>query len=312
MLPSILTNYKKHLFSILFTLLLSLIPISKTFASITVSPSQQTITTTEKTSVKRKVTFKNDEKTTIYINPQVFSYKPKEKEFLTEEKDIFIKINNEILAVRAGESVTLEYEVVPTGSISQGTHLNLIMFQDAQKESKNTQYQVGISGKISHLVVLNIIGKNGFPKDFAYVNIEVMDSGIPFIKASKIKYTLHNTTDFIITPTGEIQIFNQKGGYRPIYNHINKAEKRLYPKESITETFEIKDWHIQDLLFPRNIVALFYNDINDKHHRVEIKQNINYIVIIFAITTITVIGIILRVIISNIHTNTTKKKAPEK
>lgn len=291
---------------IIVILLLSFQPITKAFAYITVSPSQNTITTKENTPTKRRITFKNGEKTPIAITPKAFSYNPQEENISTNEKEIFVKIDEKEQIVKAGETITLEYEIVPTETMVQGTHLNLIILQNNTQQNTKKKNQVGISANISHLVVLNKLSEDGFPKNFAYINMEIIDIGIPFIKPTKIKYTLHNTTNFTITPTGEIQIFNKKGGYPPIYTQINKEEKKLHTNESITETFEIKDWHIQDLLFPRNIVGYFYNNINDTPQQITIQQNINYIAILSIITITIIIAIITKLLISNLH-NTTKK-----
>lgn len=297
---------KKHIL-ITTTLLISFLPIAKTFAYITVSPSQNTITTKENTTTKKRITFKNGENTSITITPKVFSYDPREEKISSNEKEIFVKIDEKEQTVKTGETVTLEYEIVPTETIPQGTHLNLIILQNNNQQNTEKNNQVGISANISHLVVLNKLGEDSFPKNFAYINMEIVDIGIPFIKPTKIKYTLHNTTDFVIIPAGEIQIFNQKGGYQPIYLQINNIAKKLYPNESMTETFEIKEWHIQDLLFSRNIVGFFYNGINDTPQQMTIQQDINYIAILSIITTAIIIAIITKLLISNLH-NTTKRK----
>lgn len=297
---------KKHIL-ITTTLLISFLPIAKTFAYITVSPSQNTITTKENTTTKRRITFKNGENTSITITPKVFSYDPREENISTNEKEMFVKIDEKEQTVKAGETVTLEYEVISTETTPKGTHLNLIILQNNTQQKAEKNNQVGISANISHLVVLNKLSEDGFPKNFGYINMEIIDIGIPFIKPTKIKYTLHNTTDFVIIPAGEIQIFNQKGGYQPIYLQINNIAKKLYPNESITETFEIKDWHIQDLLFSRNIVGFFYNGINDTPQQMTIQQDINYIAILSIITTAIIIAIITKLLISNLY-NTTKRK----
>ena len=144
---------------IIVILLLSFQPITKAFAYITVSPSQNTITTKENTPTKRRITFKNGENTPITITPKAFSYNPQEENISTNEKEIFVKIDEKEQTVKVGETITLEYEIVPTETMVQGTHLNLIILQNNTQQNTKGKNQVGISANISHLVVHYEIGR---------------------------------------------------------------------------------------------------------------------------------------------------------
>jgi hypothetical protein len=91
-----------------------------------------------------------------------------------------------------------------------------------------------------------------------------------------IKYTYQNTTNYVLQPQGEIQIFDQRSSYAPEYRQINDTAKRLYPGDSIEETITIKNWHLSDIIFGRKVVGRFYNGIDQNSITKEATQSSYY------------------------------------
>jgi hypothetical protein len=119
-----------------------------------------------------------------------------------------------------------------------------------------------------------------------------------------IKYTYQNTTNYVLQPQGEIQVFDGKSSYAPEYRQINVNGKKLYPGDSIEETVNIDKWHISDILFGRKVVGRFYNGIDQNSIVKDQTQNTNY-TYLFIIACVLVMVIIL---IKSIQAD--KKKNP--
>ncbi len=258
----------KNTLTISFAVILLLVNSSPILAdSLTPSILEKEIALGSKTT--GTVTFKNEETNTVTIKPYVSAYDPKLLQLISDEKSIFITMDIETYDIEPGGTLTLDYEIKPPANLALGTYFNLIVLQKVMPSTYlTTKNPTGAIDSMSQLVAIHILeqseaGVLGIKSDFASITMDVVDNGIPFLKPTTVKYTYQNTTNYVLDPKGEIQIFDGKSTYAPIYKQINEENKKLYPQDIIEETISISDWHLSDLLFGRKIVGYFYNGIDE-------------------------------------------------
>ncbi len=221
------------------------------------------------TKATGKFTYKNESSIPVTINPIVSAYDPKTLQLITSDKTIFLRLDKETYTVQPGSTLSLNYEIIPPTNLTMGTYFNLIVLQKVLTPGYlSQQNQLGTIDTLSQLVVIHIFEKSdaavlGISGEFAQITTEIVDKGIPFLKPTIVKYTYQNTTNYVEQPQGEIQVYDGKSSYAPIYKHINANNQKLYPKESIEETISISDWHISDILFGRKVVGRFYNGVDE-------------------------------------------------
>lgn len=286
------------LITILCILGISLFVPSHAYAD-TISPSIYEVTLTPTNKAIGKVTFKNESPDAISITPLVSAYDPKTLQLITDEKTIFLKLDRETYTVQPQANLILNYEIKPPINLDSGTYFNLIILQETTPtgylKEKNS---LGTIGYLSQLVTMHIVEEQTtlplqITTDFAQVTMEITDAGIPFLKPMSIKYTYQNTTNYVLNPSGEIQVFDSKSSYSPEYNQINKTSKKLYPGDAIEETITVSKWHITDILFGRKVVGRFYNGIDQNIITKELSQNSYYAyLVIFGVFVFLVIILI--------------------
>ncbi len=258
----------KHTLTILFAVILLLANSGHIFAdSLTPSILEKQIAIGSKST--GTVTFKNESSTEITIKPYVSAYDSELLQLISDEKSIFIDIDVETYEVQPGRTLTLSYEIKPPANLTPGTYFNLIVLQKVMPSTYlTTKNPTGTVDSLSQLVAIHMLeqseaGVLGIKTDFASIAMDVLDKGIPFLKPTIVKYTYQNTTNYVLDPKGEIQVFDGKSTYAPIYKQINGENKKLYPQDIIEETISISDWHLSDLLFGRKVVGYFYNGIDE-------------------------------------------------
>ncbi len=258
----------KFTLTIFFAVILLLISSNLVFAdSLTPSIFEKSIPVGSKST--GEVIFKNESPDEVTIKPYVSAYDSKLLQLISDEKSIFIDMDVETYKVQPGETLTLAYEITPPANLPLGTYFNLIVLQKIMPSTYlSTENTTGTIDSLSQLVAIHILeqsetGVLGIKADFASITMDVLDKGIPFLKPTVVKYTYQNTTNYVLDPKGEIQVFDGKSTYSPIYKQINGENKKLYPKDTIEETLSISDWHLSDLLFGRKIVGYFYNGIDE-------------------------------------------------
>lgn len=247
-----------------------------------VTPSIYEAIITQDLKATGKVTFKNEGLNPVVISPKVSAYDPKTLQLITDENSLFLVLDMETYTVQPQAILTLNYEIKPPANLSVGTYFNLIIFQKSTYSGVvNQTNPIGTVDTLSQLVTIHILEKQEtYPlqikSDFAQVSVEIADAGIPFLKPMSIKYSYQNTTNYVLQPQGEIQVFDTRSTYSPKYQQINETAKKLYPGDSIEETINIQNWHISDILFGRKIVGRFYNGIDQNSITKEITQNSYY------------------------------------
>ena len=258
----------KHTLTICFAAILLFLNSGEIFAdSLTPSIFEKGVTAGSTST--GAVTFTNESLDEVVIKPYVSAYDAKLLQLISDEKGIFLKMDIETYKVQSGGTLTLNYEIKPPANFTPGTYFNLVVLQKVMPSTYlTTKNPTGTIDALSQLVAINILeqseaGVLGIKADFASITMEVIDKGIPFLKPTVVKYTYQNTTNYVLDPKGEIQIFDTKSTYSPTYKQINGENKKLYPKDTIEETISISDWHLSDILFGRKIVGYFYNGIDE-------------------------------------------------
>lgn len=258
----------KHILTIFTAVILLLISGSRTLAdSLTPSIFEKEVTAGSKST--GTVTFKNEGTTTVTVKPYASAYDPKLLQLISDEKSIFITMDIETYEVQPGGTLTLDYEIKPPANLAPGSYFNLVVIQKIMPSTYlSTKNSTGTIDSMSQLVGIHILeqsdtGVLGLKADFASITMDVVDKGIPFLKPTTVKYTYQNTTNYVLDPKGELQIFDGKSSYSPIYKQINANNKKLYPQDMIEETITVGNWHFSDLLFGRKVVGYFYNGIDE-------------------------------------------------
>lgn len=294
--------------TILCILGISFVFTSKIYAdSVTPAIYETTLITGSKAT--GKVTFKNESSDIVVITPKVSAYDPKTLQLISDEKTLFLVMDKETYTVQPQGSLTLNYEITPPSNLSTGTYFNLIILQKTFPSGYiNQKNQIGTVETLSQLVTIHILEEQTtYPlqikSDFAQISMEITDAGIPFLKPMSIKYIYQNTTNYVLKPQGEIQVFDRKSSYSPEYIQINATGKKLYPGDSIEESIIVDKWHVSDILLGRNIVGKFYNGIDQNTITKEISQNSYYPYLII----LAVIIILIMVLIKSIQTDRKRK-----
>jgi hypothetical protein len=285
-------------------ILLFLIPSFSLAKASTVSPYKRERMITNQERTRETVSFKNDGKKDIYVIPRIYSYNPQTLEITDTQGYIFVQADREIFKVKPEEVLVLNYEIVPPLNMEPGTYFNLIVFQTQSEDSfLNQTNPVGVIDNISHLVVLHIIEADnavyGITTEFAQISLEVVERGIPFIRPTKVKYIYQNVTNYVLSPMGEIQVFNRKGKYAPIYLKINKEEEKLYPGGIIEEEFEVAKYDITDIYNQRVVIGRFYNGIDQNYILKETSIEPNYIVLVLGIILLLAVLILIKAIVND-------------
>lgn len=265
---------------------LSLFPPSSKIEANTLSPHTKELLITNQERTKEILSFTNDSRKDMLVTPVIYSYDPQTIELTEDDGFIFTRADKEIFTVKPKTTLELEYEIVPISNMKPGTYFNLLVLEKQFEETFITETNpLGATDSIAHLVVLHIADSEadvyGITSEFAKIDIQVLEKGIPFIRPTVIKYTYQNVTNYVLNPMGEIQIYSEQGKYSPTYKKINKEQEKLYPGGLLEEEVEINQSHFSDFYSNRVIIGRFYNGIDENLLVKEIVLEPNYIPLIF-------------------------------
>jgi hypothetical protein len=268
-----------------------------------VSPGIKRVALPQGQRKQESVVYYNNEDTELNIAVKPYAYDPITDEISEDSKDIFLKADTDIFQVKANESITIKYEIIPISNIPNGTYFNILTLTPVI-ENDNLQ----ITQSISQLVILDIIDSNqqveGITTTQFLTNITVLKRGIPFLSPLVLRYTITNDSNYVLTPQGRIDLFNERNDYKPTYVYINKQEDHLYPNEVLQNDIEITTWHISDLFTNRIAFGQIYNGLDSNPQNVEIEIK-GYTIEILAILIVLIIFILL---IKSIKQDKVKKK----
>ncbi|HOV29484.1 MAG TPA: hypothetical protein PLD77_00125 [Candidatus Dojkabacteria bacterium] len=255
----------------------------ESFASMQLSPFTNEVIVTNQQSINGQLTLHNDENKDITITPVVFLYDPQNQRMIDTITNIFVQTKQKTYTVPSGETTQIDYTITPSKDLPDGTYFNLIVLKTTLDDnSSSTESKVGLTANMSHLVVMHKITDE--QKSVQYnTQVEIPNHGIPFLKPIKVTYTIQNTSGYVLKPSGEIQIFNNKSHQQPIYLKINEQEEKVYPGGKLQQEFTVSQWSIQDIFFPRQINAYFYNGIDQNYNLVSIQEKVNPVIQIILI-----------------------------
>ena len=218
------------------------------------------------------VKFNNTEDKDIEVSIKPYAYNPKTDDISEESKYIFIKADTDTIKVKAGQTFEIKYEVYPIQNLPDGTYFNILAITP-----KTQNQNVDINSSIAQLIILDIVRPEDQVKGIVTTqyatDIEVINKGVPFITPLILKYTITNNSNYVLTPQGRIDIFNEKNTYKPVYIYINESKEEIYPGESLEQEVEIKAWYIADLFLKRVAMGEVYNGIDNNPQYVEIEVN---------------------------------------
>ncbi|MFA5633787.1 MAG: hypothetical protein WCY00_00080 [Candidatus Dojkabacteria bacterium] len=290
-------NYKRVFFTIFFVLFLIQPFCTKAYAN-RVFPYKTEILISNQERTKEQFSFRNEGKKDIKITPIPYSFDPKEVE-IKEGGEIFVRVDKEIFTVKSDETAVFDFEIIPPQNMEPGTYFNLILLQQQEEDiflPESTP--IGVIDTLSHLVVLHIADPEnsvfGISTDFAQINLDITQRGIPFLRPMKVKYLYQNITNYVLSPMGEIQVFNEDSKYPPVYIKINNEEEKLYPGEMTEEELEVEFIHISDLFATKRAIGRFYNGIDENFIILEVEQKPNYILPLIVGATILLAVILLK------------------
>ncbi len=218
------------------------------------------------------VKFTNSEDFDIEVSIKPYAYNPKTDELSEEKKNIFIKSDTDTIKVKANGYYDIKYEIIPIQNYPEGTYFNILSITPKLKDQA-----FSINGSIAQLIILDLVKAEDQVKGIVTTqftsNIEVINKGIPFITPLKLKYSITNNSNYVLTPQGRIDIFNEKNTYKPIYTYINEEKEEIYPGETYEEEVEIKTWYVADLFLKRVAMGEVYNGIDNNPQYVETEIN---------------------------------------
>jgi len=285
----------KTIFTIGFLSILLFFPLTHVNAN-SLSPAITQTMLSSGDTFDSKILFTNTTNKPVYILPTVVGYNPKTSNILVENTYLFVKTDIDTFKVTPGATISLSYKIVVPSNFPLGTYFNLIILKQTNDVGFiDSQNSVGTVDNLSHLVVLHVVQQGnvkGITSEFAQISMEIVQRGIPFLKDARVNYIYQNTTNYVLIPDGEIQVYNDNGKYAPEYYKINKDKQKLYPNDIIEEIIVIDKWNISDLIYPRTVLGLFYNGIDENSISKEIQQSSSYFFLISG-TVILTLGFVL-------------------
>jgi len=271
-------------------LLYTLLGISNIYAN-SITPAINEVQLPQGQRTLSYVTFENKEDRDIEILLKIYEYNPKTDQIIENSKNIFLKADTDTFTIQAGTKRNIPYEIYPVENIEKGTYFNILVLTEVVNPE-----DVYINKGISQLVILHVVDQDaqvaGVTTSDYISKIEVLNKGIPFLVPLKIRYTVQNNSNYVITPQGRIEIFNSKGNNKPEYIYINTDEEKVYPKETIEKTITLNKWSLYDILYERVAIGNFTNGLDSKAITVEKRIN-SYVYEILGILTVLIVASLL-------------------
>lgn len=274
-----------------------------------IDPAIRRITLAKGQRKYASVVYQNSEDFDVELTITPYGYNPRTDEISEVENDIFLKADTDTISVPANSSFNIKYEIYPIANIREGTYFNILTITPIA-DNQN----VSIINSIAQLIILDVVNEQndvrGIATESYSTSIQVVNKGIPFLTPLKLKYLILNNSNYVLTPQGRIDVFNERNAYKPTYEYINREEEEIYPEEIYQNEFEVESWHISDLFSKRIVYAEIYNGIDSNPQKVELEIN-SYLPEIFTLLAILIISI-LGLKYLNQNKGKSKKKKPKK
>lgn len=235
--------------------------------------------------------FQNSQNMDLEIVATPYAYNPKTDEISSDKEDIFLRVDTDTFNVKRDEKINIKYEIIPISNLSNGTYFNIIALTPVIENQ-----DIQINASISQLVILDIVDTDNDVKGIVTTdystNIQLVNRGIPFLTPLRLKYSITNASNYVLTPQGRIDVFNEKNTYKPTYIYVNKEEQHLYPEEVLEDNIQINSWHISDIFTKRIVLAQITNGLDSNSQSIEVEIR-SYIIEIAIILTLLLLSIIL-------------------
>lgn len=253
------------------------------------------------------VIFHNSEAIEVDVLITPYEYDPKNDKISENKNKIFVKADTDSIKVKANSSYVIRYEIFPIKNLKEGTYFNILALTPLTKGQN-----ISINTSIAQLIILDIVTPQnqvkGVTTDSYFVDVKVINKGIPFISPLKFQYSIHNNSNFMLTPSGRLDVFNEKNKYKSIYTYLNPDKESIYPKDILEKEVEIKQWHISDIFLKRIIKGEVFNGIDGIPKQVEIEIN-NFIPeLAFGLVTLVISVFLVKSLLQDF--NRKKRKKP--
>lgn len=263
-----------------------------------ISPMIQDVRIATGQRVFASVTFTNDDNKEIEVELGAYAYNSKTEDIVDDKRQIFLKLDTDTITVKPKQSAEIKYEIYPIENLETGTYTNVITLTPV-----NQSEDISLTNSIAQLVVLHLTTPENDVKGITTTNykvsLDVVDKGIPFIKPAVLKYSIQNSSNFIIQPDGTIRVFNSKSKTEPKSFAINPESRKLYPGESIEKMIEVKDFKLVDLIFNRSVVGHFYNGLDSQPQDITTSINSYKIELLFGLIVIVGIFVLIKSVVAD-------------
>ena len=216
------------------------------------------------------VIFHNTEDIEVDVLITPYDYNPQTDEVSEDKKQIFIKADTDSIKVKANSFYEIKYEIYPISNLEQGTYFNILALTPLTKDQN-----ISINTSIAQLIILDIVSPQnqvkGVTTDSYFVDVKVLNKGIPFLSSLKFQYSIRNNSNYMLTPSGRLDVFNEENKYKSVYVYLNPDKENVYPKDTFEKEVEIKQWHISDIFLKRVIKGEVFNGIDGVPKQVEIE-----------------------------------------
>lgn len=265
-------------------LLYTICGITTLFAS-SIEPGILRVSLSPEERKYESVTFYNSEDVEVDVLITPYSYNPKNDDISEDKNEIFIKADTDSIKVKANSSYEIKYEIYPISNLQEGTYFNILALTPLTNDQN-----MSINTSIAQLIILDIVTSQnqvkGITTDNYYVDVKVINKGIPFLSPLKIQYSIRNNSNYMLTPTGRLDVFNEKNKYKSIYIYLNQEKTDVYPKEVLEKEVEINKWHISDLFLERIIKGEVFNGIDGVPKQIEVEVNHFIVELAFAVVAL--------------------------
>lgn len=265
-------------------LLYTICGITSLFAS-SIEPGILRVSLSPEERKYESVTFYNSEDVEVDVLITPYSYNPKNDDISEDKNEIFIKADTDSIKVKANSSYEIKYEIYPISNLQEGTYFNILALTPLTNDQN-----ISINTSIAQLIILDIVTSQnqvkGITTDNYYVDVKVINKGIPFLSPLKIQYSIRNNSNYMLTPTGRLDVFNEKNKYKSIYIYLNQEKTDVYPKEVLEKEVEINKWHISDLFLERIIKGEVFNGIDGVPKQIEVEVNHFIVELAFAVVAL--------------------------
>lgn len=278
--------------TIVTLLLYTICGISTLFAS-SIEPGILRVSLSPEERKYESVTFNNSEDIEVDVLITPYAYNPINDDLSEKKNEIFIKADTDSIKVKANSSYEIKYEIYPISNLKEGTYFNILALTPL-----TTDQNISINTSIAQLIILDIVSPQnqvkGITTDNYFVDVKVINKGIPFLSPLKIQYSIRNNSNYMLTPTGRLDVFNEENRYKSVYIYLNQEKSDVYPKETLEKEVEINKWHISDLFLKRIIKGEVFNGIDGVPKQIEVEVNHFIVELAFVIVTLILSGLFIK------------------